>query len=136
MLAQQQQQQHKRSTQISDLAADQSAVHNLLQGLETLVESKCSSSQPQEHNELRLQTQPVVTSAAAAAVPQLTSLHNTVLRSSQDFDKHRAVMQQLLDKLVHMEAAAARQVSWAEAACHPHQCNISAASVLLQVLCW
>jgi hypothetical protein len=117
MLAQQQQQQHKLAAQISDLAADQLAVHNLVKEVETLVRSKCSSSQLQERNEPNTPTQPVATPAAVAAVPQLTTLHNAVLRSSQDFDNHRTVTQQLLDKLVHMEAAAAQQVSQAEAAC-------------------
>jgi hypothetical protein len=155
MLAQQQQQQHKLAAQISDLTADQSAVHNLLKSLETLVKSKCSSSQPLEHKSAAFDeaitekfnpTQPVATPAAAAALPQLITLHNAVLRSSQDFDKHRAVTQQLLDKLVHMEAGTAQQVSRAEAACacgthchhvfitRCHQCSISAAASAVSVV--
>jgi hypothetical protein len=49
--------------------------------------------------------------AAVAALPQLTSLHNAVLRSSKDFEHHRAVARHLLDKLVHLDAAAAEKVS-------------------------
>lgn len=51
-------------------------------------------------------------SATFAALPQLTRLHNSALRSGQGFEHHRAVTRGLLDKLVHMQAVAAQQVKW------------------------
>jgi hypothetical protein len=124
-LAEQQQQQ--LSAEIKALRINQTQTLSLLQGLAASQTTRSSSSSLQAQNtpdtpEARLESPdsrtapPAAIPAALAALPQLTSLHNAVLRSSKDFEHHRAVVRYLLDKLVHLEAAAAQQVRCAAVA--------------------
>jgi hypothetical protein len=117
------QQQQQLAAQIKQLSSNQTQILALLQRLITSQSNRSSSSTSKQHGSLespstRLEgpdsSAPLAADipAAVAALPRLTSLHNAVLRSSRDFEQHRAVARQLLDKLVHMEAAAAQQVNW------------------------
>jgi hypothetical protein len=124
------QQQQKLSAEIKELRTNQTQILSLLQQIAASQTAHSSSSSLQEQDlpdtsEARLESPdsgtppPVAIPAAVAALPQLTSLHNAVLRSSKHFEHHRAVFRHLLDKLVHLEAAAAQEVRWpAVAAMH------------------
>jgi hypothetical protein len=116
------QQQHQLAAQIKQLRSNQTQILDLLQRLIASQSNRSSGSSSQQHGlpatpSARLERPdssapptPAIP-AAVAALPQLTALHNAVLRVSKDFDEHRAVARDLLDKLVHMEATAAQQVS-------------------------
>jgi hypothetical protein len=49
------------------------------------------------------------TTAAFAAIPVLTQLHNKLLRKSHAYEEHRKVMLDTFEQLVHMEPAAAEE---------------------------
>jgi hypothetical protein len=121
------QQQQKLSAEIKELRTNQTQILSLLQQIAASQTAHRSSSSLQEQDlpdtsEARLESPdsgtapPAAIPAAVAALPQLNSLHNAVLRSSKDFEHHRAVARHLLDKLVHLEAAAAQEVRWAAVA--------------------
>lgn len=116
------QQEHQLAAEIKQLSSNQTQILDLLQRLISSQNNQSSGSASQQHGPpddatARLDRPDssgpgeAAIPAAVAALPQLTSLHNAVLRSSKDFAQHRAVARQLLDQLVHMEAAAAQQVS-------------------------
>jgi hypothetical protein len=117
------QQQQQLSAEIKELRINQTQILSLLQEIAASKTAGSSSSSLQvqdspDSSKVRLEipdssaAPPVVIPAAVAALPQLTSLHNAVLRSSKNFEHHRAVVRHLLDKLVHMETAEAQKVSW------------------------
>jgi hypothetical protein len=60
--------------------------------------------------------------AAFAAIPELTALHNKLLRSSHSYDHHRTIMLAAFDHLVHLEddaALAEIQKKVSEPSSHP-----------------
>uniref|UniRef100_A0A383W3A8 Uncharacterized protein n=1 Tax=Tetradesmus obliquus TaxID=3088 RepID=A0A383W3A8_TETOB len=114
------QQEHQLAAEIKQLSNNQTQILDLLQRLISSQNNQSSGSASQQHGSpddatARLDRPDssgpgeAAIPAAVAALPQLTSLHNAVLRSSKDFEQHRAVARQLLDQLVHMNAAAAQQ---------------------------
>jgi hypothetical protein len=111
---------------LEKLAAGSSARDEQLQQMHQAITHANTQQQQQQQNTSSLQSQaPDATAAGAApsvaaststtgipaaiaAIPELTRLHNEVLRSSKDFDQHRQSMHQLLQQLVNMDAAAAQ----------------------------
>jgi len=88
---------------IQQLSQNQAAMMQMLQTLSTNSSAAGSKQEPGE----KAADSPELP-AAFAAIPALTKLHNELLRSSHSYEQHRTVMLQTLERLVHLEPAAAQ----------------------------
>lgn len=90
---------------IQQLSQNQAAMMQMLQTLSTNSSAPAAGSK-QEPGEKAADSPELP--AAFAAIPALTKLHNQLLRSSHSYEQHRTVMLQTLERLVHLEPAAAQ----------------------------
>jgi hypothetical protein len=94
-------QPERLSQTIQQLSQNQAAMMQMLQKL------SANGSAPAEDQQQQAAAKEEELPAAFAAIPKLTTLHNELLRSSHSYEHHRTVMRDTLQRLVHLEPAAA-----------------------------
>jgi hypothetical protein len=95
-------QPERLSQTIQQLSQNQAAMMQMLQKL-----SANGSAPAEDQRQQQAAAKEEELTAAFAAIPKLTTLHNELLRSSHSYDHHRTVMRDTLQRLVHLEPAAA-----------------------------